>query len=281
MEPTERNLILLTIACFAAALIATGFLLGSRKLNRVPRLGLVALATLLIFIAFLLMTRTLWWLVSSGSTEKKWMRSPSFYVTVGALLTSVIIWFRSQRPRSAKFRSFTIAILLLLAVGVVGASEKFINRVHRNRAVALGAGLQSCIGQRAPDFAFVDLDGHRHVLSEYRGKVVLLNIWTTSCSPCVHEMPDLSTLHGRFADRGFTLLLISPEDDQPLQTFFATHPTLGVKGRLLPDAPAPDFYHAYEAWPITFLIDRAGNVLDIWLGAPAPDWLRQRIESSL
>lgn len=281
MQPTEHNLTLLTIASFAVALIVAGISRAGRNLHGMPRLVIAALATLLILLAFLPMTRTLWWLVSTGSTESTWSRSPSFYLTSGVLLASIAIWFQSQRPGSARWRALATAVPLLLAVGTVGASERLIKRVYHERTVALGSGLQSVIGQGAPDFAFLDLDGHRHALSEYRGKVVLLNIWTTSCAPCIHEMPDLSALHGRFAPRGFTLVLLSPEDAQPLQKFFTTHPTQGIKAALLPAEPAPSFYHAYEAWPTSFLIDRAGNVIDAWLGAASPDWLQHRIEGSL
>lgn len=282
MQPTEENLILLTLESFAVAVVAAMISLAARKLRGMPRTGLVVLAILLIFLALLPMTRTLWWQLSRApGLEKDWPRSPSFYVTIAALLAGLAIWFLSQPARSVRVRSLTVAILLLLAAATVGASEKLIKRAYHDRTVVLQTGLQSAVGQFAPDFTFYDTGGHHHTLSEFRGKVVLLNFWSTTCGPCVHEMPDLSALQDRFNDRGFALLLVSPDDPMPLRRFFAEHPTQGTKGYLAPAAHAPDFYHAYEAWPITFLIDRSGRVLDSWIGAASPDFLQRHIEQSL
>src|SRR5215510_6498124 len=54
------------------------------------------------------------------------------------------------------------------------------------------------VGQPAPDFEFIDQNGQRAHLHQYRGDVVLLNFWATWCPPCVQEMPDLEVLHRRF-----------------------------------------------------------------------------------
>ena len=273
---------LLTIACLVAAIVAAGISLYARKLRGWPRRALGALATLLTFLALLPIVRTLWWQLSSTpGLEKNWLRSPSFYLVIGALLASVAVWFMFQPARSAPLRSVSTAIILLLAVGTIGTSEKLISDAQHTRAVSLNTGLHSRTGQLAPDFGFLDLGGNHHTLSEYRGQVVLLNVWTTSCAPCIHEMPDLSAMQDRFAPAGFTLVVLSPDEAPRLQQFFATHTMNGIKARLLPTEPAPDFYHAYEAWPISFLIDRTGHVIDTWLGALPPEGLQHRIEGSL
>ena len=64
-------------------------------------------------------------------------------------------------------------------------------------------------GSQAPDFAASDLDGNRVRLSDYRGKVVLINIWATWCPPCRHEMPSMQRLYETVGDGGFEILAVS------------------------------------------------------------------------
>ena len=61
----------------------------------------------------------------------------------------------------------------------------------------------------APDFALPALDGTTVRLSELRGKVVLIDFWSTTCDPCLAEMPHLVDLYKKQKDRGFVVLAIS------------------------------------------------------------------------
>jgi len=61
-------------------------------------------------------------------------------------------------------------------------------------------------------FALLDTDGHTHRLSDYKGKVVLLNIFTTWCGPCEMERPHLKKLHSEYADKGLVILGISRKE---------------------------------------------------------------------
>lgn len=65
------------------------------------------------------------------------------------------------------------------------------------------------VGQQAPDFTFPGLDGRSVSLSDYRGKVVLLNIWATWCPPCVEEMPSMQRLYQTLKDEPFEILAVS------------------------------------------------------------------------
>jgi peroxiredoxin len=64
-------------------------------------------------------------------------------------------------------------------------------------------------GVPAPDFTLPDLDDKMVSLSDYKGKVVLLNIWATWCPPCVEEMPSMEKLHQELKDENFEILAVS------------------------------------------------------------------------
>ena len=71
----------------------------------------------------------------------------------------------------------------------------------------------------APDFTLTDLQGNPQRLSDYKGKVVLINIWATWCEPCRNEMPKLDQLYRDKQARGFMVLGMSDESAATQQKF--------------------------------------------------------------
>ena len=65
------------------------------------------------------------------------------------------------------------------------------------------------VGLPAPDFTFPGLDGEKTSLSDYRGKVVFVNIWATWCPPCVEEMPSMQKLYQKLKGENFEILAVS------------------------------------------------------------------------
>ena len=64
----------------------------------------------------------------------------------------------------------------------------------------------------APDFTFPGLDGKKVSLYDYKGKVVLVNIWATWCPPCVEEMPSMEKLYRKFKGENFEILAVSIDE---------------------------------------------------------------------
>ncbi len=115
----------------------------------------------------------------------------------------------------------------LLIPGTGQRVPSFDPAVAQRQAAAVtpsaGKFIQTAEPQAVPDLAFTGADGKSHRLSEWRGKVVLLNLWATWCAPCKVEMPSLDRLQAKLGGDGFTVLTLSVDRggvEKPL-AFFA------------------------------------------------------------
>ncbi|HLZ35439.1 MAG TPA: TlpA disulfide reductase family protein [Nitrospira sp.] len=69
------------------------------------------------------------------------------------------------------------------------------------------------VGTPAEDFQLLDLTGQMQSLSQYRGKVVLVNFWATWCKPCTTEMPAMQSTYDRLREKGFVVLAVNELED--------------------------------------------------------------------
>ncbi|MGA8277312.1 MAG: TlpA disulfide reductase family protein [Rhodanobacteraceae bacterium] len=90
------------------------------------------------------------------------------------------------------------------------------------------------IGDNRPDLALPDVDGRSHALSEWDGKLVLLNFWASWCAPCRAEMPLLDASQKRHAQDGLEVVGIAIDDAAAARGFLAANP---VDYPVLIDAP--------------------------------------------
>lgn len=109
---------------------------------------------------------------------------------------------RSAGPKRASRLPYVIALVIMGSV-VVAA---WVGR-DRYRPVIAGA--------EAPHFTATSLAGDPVTLSDYEGKVVLLNIWATWCAPCREEMPSMQRLREAIADPDFEVVAVSVDADAP------------------------------------------------------------------
>src|SRR5437660_1795121 len=124
------------------------------------------------------------------------------------------------------------------------------------------------IGSSAPDFTVQDAE-RTVTLSQFRGRVVVLNFWATWCAPCVEEMPSLVQMQRRLMDKGVTVLAVSVDvDDNAYRQFVKNH---GVNLLTVRD-PAQKVNGMYGTFkfPETFVIDRKGFMRRKFIGAI--DW---------
>ena len=210
-----------------------------------------------------------------------WFRAPTFYLSAALLLAGSAWWFRRRWSVQSRWKFISLAGYPILVVTLVWGGNAFINHMDRSQIQSLESAIISAKGQVTPEIQFLDTGGEAHKLSDFKGKVVLVNFWATRCGPCVGEMPGLSELERKFQNRGFVLVYLSPEKPEILARFFQKRSLNGVKGRLVPELPVPAFYHSGEAFPISFLISRDGIVKDSWLGGLPTEWTEKKIEKEL
>ena len=124
------------------------------------------------------------------------------------------------------------------------------------------------IGSSAPEFQAIDLrTGRPATLADYRGKVVLLNIWATWCQPCRVEMPAMERLARRFADAPFRVVAVSIDtDDSSAVSAFARE--LGLSFDILHDKSGK-IQQIYQTTgvPESFVISRDGVIYKKIIGA--------------
>jgi len=137
----------------------------------------------------------------------------------------------------------------------------------------------------APVVAFTGAGGRLHDLKEYRGKLVVLNLWAPWCGPCVKELPSLAALQKAV---GREKLVVVPVDvgrdsQSEAQAFLNTHGAAALTTYTDPNAALLRAFEGYGL-PMTAVIDANGNEIARADGAPewsAPEsieYLRQRAE---
>ncbi len=137
--------------------------------------------------------------------------------------------------------------------------------VHLVSIFLLGLGLTGMgsrpplIGGPAPDFTLNDLEGHPVSLSDYRGKVVLLNFWATWCEPCKKEMPEMQAAYERYKDRGFVILAVNFGDRLEEADKFVKH--MGLTFPVLLDRKVKvAARYGVVSLPVSFFIDPKGII---------------------
>ncbi len=150
--------------------------------------------------------------------------------------------------RSGRIRTIAACVAALLATAAC-SSEKVRAAVKAEKD-----------RKPAADFALKDANGRTVRLSDYRGKVVLLNFWATWCGPCKIEIPWFMQFEQELKDRGFAVLGVAMDDEgwDAVKPYIEQH-KINYRIVLGNDSVA-DTYGGVDALPTTFLIDRDGRI---------------------
>lgn len=122
------------------------------------------------------------------------------------------------------------------------------------------------VGLPAPDFAFPDIQGKMIRLSDYRDKVVLVNIWATWCSSCVDEMPSMEKLYQKLKGEKFEVLAVSVDSSglKVVAPFVKTHKlTFPV---LIDSAGTIGTAYGTTGIPESFIVNKEGILIQKIIG---------------
>lgn len=156
------------------------------------------------------------------------------------------------------------AIVAVMAAGLVVASHYMKDELF-----------PVTIGSTAPDFRAKVLGENRYkTLADYKGQVVLLNVWATWCPPCQAELPSLQRLFQAYGDKGLKLVAVSIDDYVSEDSIRAFGKNFGITFEVLHDSThAIERIYQTTGYPESFVIGREGTIRKKWIGPD--DWNSQ------
>jgi peroxiredoxin len=131
----------------------------------------------------------------------------------------------------------------------------------------------------APDFILKDLQGTRQTLSAHKGKVVLLNFWSTTCPPCVQELPSLNELYREQRQAGLLVLGIALDpSEKPVRELVGK---LRLEFPTMLDSNKDVYFDSYGLFgqPVSVTVDRSGIIREKIIGAA--DWNSPQIKAKI
>lgn len=151
-------------------------------------------------------------------------------------------------------------------------------------AVAIGATTWLAMDARneVPLVNYALLDGRTQSSADFKGKVVLVNFWATSCSTCVKEMPQMVQTYEKYRERGLDVVAVAMEYDPPAYVAsFAESRKLPFKVALDNTGAVARSFGEVRLTPTTYLINKRGEIVKRYVGEPDFAALHQLVEQLL
>lgn len=151
-------------------------------------------------------------------------------------------------------KTVVIIVILVLTVLLVFI---WVNTIYK---------VPGIIYKQAPEFTLLDIDGNKVSLSDFKGKVVILDFWATWCPPCIAEIPHFIELYDEYKNRGLEVIGISVDwNGQRVVPSFAEERGMNYI-LLLGDDEVTDLYGGIISIPTTFILDREGGIRKRYMG---------------
>jgi peroxiredoxin len=165
--------------------------------------------------------------------------------------------------------------LILTILCVLVTSVVLIAFLTEDRESTLKTAKPIQPGLEAPDFTFPDLNGKEISLTDYRGKVVLVNIWATWCPPCRQEMPSMQKLYENFKNENFEILAVSIDSEgREAVAPFMRKMNLTFPALLDPKETISPLY-GITGIPESLIIDQKGIIVEKIIGPL--NWATQEV----
>lgn len=160
------------------------------------------------------------------------------------------------------------ALVLLSAILWVIGTTIFIKPEREQYTVAVQEGFL------APDFTASTSSGSEVSLTDFRGQVVLVNLWASWCKPCQAEIPAMESAYRGLRDRGFTILAVNMTNQDSASQAESFIERLGATFPIVYDTTGNvEALYGLRALPTSFFIDEEGIIQSIIIGGPMPESL--------
>ena len=176
---------------------------------------------------------------------------------------------RHRRARQAWF----IAAFALVALAVVLAWQHdwlphMADGMHAHAPA--GTASSTAVPAELPAITLIDIKGNKIALQNLRGKVLVVNFWSTSCAPCLKEMPLWAQTRQEFGPRGLEVIAVAMQMDAPNYVIeFAQSRQLPFPVALDITGEASRAFGGVQAIPTSFLISRDGHIARKFIGMPS------------
>jgi len=134
----------------------------------------------------------------------------------------------------------------------------------KKREVDTASAPPASVGNVAPDFKLNDVNGKAVELSEFKGRVVLVEFWATWCGPCGEFTPILNELYKKYKEKGFVILALTSEGNEDTITSYIKDNNVTYTV-LLADMKTIRRYGVISI-PTSFLIDKEGKIVEKHMG---------------
>jgi cytochrome c biogenesis protein CcmG, thiol:disulfide interchange protein DsbE len=175
-------------------------------------------------------------------------------------------------------------VIVLVVLAMLAALIPLLRDVAPPVRTAVPAGAETALrtSEVAPAFTLPTIDGQEVSLSDYRGQVVLVNIWATWCPPCVREIPRLVRVHEQFKDQGFAVIGINTTYQDQLDKVTTFVRDQGISYPVLLDHDgAVGAQYSSRLMPTSYLIDRDGKIVVTKVGEVDEAQLREQVAALL
>jgi len=142
-----------------------------------------------------------------------------------------------------------VIIAVVIAIGLV-VFYQMKNRIPFDEQ-------QPAVGSTAPAISLADLNGTMVTLSEFKGKVVLINFWASWCPPCTNEMPGFEKVFEEYEAKGFVVIGVALDDIKLslIREMRITYPVVRINDRVTRD------YGNVSSVPVSILLGRDGRIV--------------------
>jgi len=182
-----------------------------------------------------------------------------------------------SKGKIRKTRTASMTLWAVAALAVVGVLYTAFGSGHENTEATPSAASDNEMAAEAafspdknipaPDFALKDTQGKVVKLSDFKGKVVVIDFWATWCPPCRKEIPDFIDLYSKYKDKGFVMLGLSVDEGGLSDVIpFIKKNKINYTILMATNTDVPKAYGGIRGIPTTFVVDRRGIIREQFVG---------------